>query len=79
MKLHKPLEFIVLRMIAMRSSLIICNPIIALSFVLPIFFAVNGLTAEETGRGKQIKPEQISFERHIYPILKTHCISCHGE
>ncbi|MFM7131413.1 MAG: PSD1 and planctomycete cytochrome C domain-containing protein [bacterium] len=40
---------------------------------------MNGLPAEETGRGRQIKPEQITFERHIYPILKTHCISCHGE
>ena len=39
----------------------------------------NSLLSAENGRKPLPKPEELTFERHIYPILKTHCIGCHGE
>ena len=44
-----------------------------LRFVLLILFPLLGVTLRAAAE------EPISFERHIRPILKTHCFHCHGE
>jgi hypothetical protein len=48
-------------------------------FLLPLVVLLvlmtgrNGFAAEPTVDG------QITFEQHVRPILKTHCLQCHGE
>ena len=49
------------------------------AFIAFNFLIINDLPAAEAGRKPLPKPEEMTFERHVYPILKTHCIGCHGE
>ncbi len=50
-----------------------------ISLILIVLIINNSIMAAEAGRKPLPKPEEMTFERHVYPILKTHCIGCHGE
>ncbi|XZE54193.1 PSD1 and planctomycete cytochrome C domain-containing protein [Planctomycetaceae bacterium SH139] len=38
-----------------------------------------GRPVEPGVTGQEDRPEELYFEKHVRPILKTHCFQCHGE
>ncbi len=45
----------------------------------PLTFVIAGQPVKTGVSGEDIGPDDLYFEKHVRPILKTHCFQCHGE
>ena len=50
----------------------------ALTYLVTVAVQLHCLAAEAV-ISAAVQSEQLTFEQHVRPILKTHCFQCHGE